>query len=121
MNYALIREYYTQQQTTSIVSEASAHQLITLTLNKLKTDLLLFREANEKIKITNARVSILSAIQLLQISLDFERGGDISISLYRIYEYIKTCVSITKQQDDQKIENCIHIVSEIVDAWEQIG
>ena len=121
MNYALARDYYAQKQTTTIVSEASAHQLITLTLNKLKLELTLYRESNEKRKITSARVSILSALHLLQGSLDFERGGEITNNLYRIYEYIKECVSDTAQKDDQKIKICIQIVSEIVEAWEQIG
>jgi flagellar protein FliS len=111
MNYALARDYYSQKQTTTVVSEASAHQLITLTLNKLKEDLVLFHET----------VSILSALQLLQGSLDFEQGGDITHNLYRIYEYIKLCVSDTEQKDEQKLKICIQIVSEIVDAWEQIG
>lgn len=121
MNYALARDYYSQKQTTTVVSEASAHQLITLTLNKLKADLVLFRETGEKIKTRSARVSILSALQLLQLSLDFEQGGDITHNLYRIYEYIKLCVSDTEQKDEQKLKICIQIVSEIVDAWEQIG
>ena len=121
MNYALARDYYSQKQTTTLVSEASAHQLITLTFKKLKSDLTLFRDADEKIKTTSARVSILSALHLLQGSLDFEKGGDITNNLYRIYEYIKACVSNTEQKDVQKIDNCIQIISEIVDAWEQIG
>ena len=50
MNYALARDYYSQKQTTTVVSEASAHQLITLTLNKLKADLVLFREMVKKSK-----------------------------------------------------------------------
>jgi len=121
MNYALARDYYAHKQTTTIVSEASAHQLITLTLNKLQADLTLYRESIEKSKIITARVSILSALQLLQGSLDFEQGGEITNNLYRIYEYIKVCVSDKAQKDDQKIIICIQIVSEIVDAWEQIG
>jgi len=121
MNYALARDYYSQKQTTTVVSEASAHQLITLTLNKLKADLVLFCETGEKIKTTSARVSVLSALQILQGSLDFEQGGDIAQNLYRIYEYIKLCVSDIEQKDEQKLKICIQIVSEIVDAWEQIG
>lgn len=121
MNYALARDYYAQKQTTTIVSEANAHQLITLTFNKLKADLTLYLNTNEKSKTTIARVSILSALQLLQGSLDFEQGGEITNNLYRIYEYIKVCVSDTAQKDEQKIIICIQIVSEIVDAWEQIG
>ena len=121
MNYALARDYYSQKQTTTVVSEASAHQLITLTLNKLKADLVLFCETGEKIKTTSARVSVLSALQILQGSLDFEQGGEIAQNLYLIYEYIKVCVSDTEQKDEQKLKICIQIVSEIVDAWEQIG
>ena len=121
MNYALARDYYAQNQNTTIVSEASAHQLITLTLNKLKQDLTIYRESNEKSKSTSLRVSILSALYLLQGSLDFEQGGEITNNLYRIYEYIKVCVSETAQKDDQRIIICIQIISEIVDAWEQIG
>lgn len=121
MNYSLARDYYAQKQTTTMVSEASAHQLISLTLNKLKTDLILFREADEKMKTISARVSILSTLQLLQGSLDFERGGDITNNLYRIYEYIKVSVTNTEEKDLHKVNICVQIVSEIVDAWEQIG
>ena len=122
MNYALARDYYSRKQTTTIVSEASAHQLITLTLNKLKADLVLFRETGEKIKTRSARVSILSALQLLQGSLDFEKGGDIANNLFQLYEFARQrLLEDLRACKNEGTLQAIEFLGEIRDAWEEMG
>lgn len=120
MNIATARNYYVNKQSKTVVTEANSHQLVTLVLKKLRTDLQISVDASHTQKRTKARVSAISAINVLQISLDFENGGEISQNLFKIYEYIKQTLS-QNAQDNKKIEVCCDLLSDIIEAWEQIG
>ena len=55
-------------------------------------------------------------------SLDFEKGGDISNNLFRLYEYSRQqLISDLKNAKPNGVKNAIPIIEEIADAWNQIG
>ena len=57
----------------------------------------------------------------LLIGLDYERGGEISTNLSRLYNYIlRQLIGINIKQDTKMYGHLIHILSELKDAWEQI-
>jgi flagellar protein FliS len=64
----------------------------------------------------------LTAIYILQSSLDFENGGDIADNLYNIYEFCKGGVmkGFTKR-DSKLIYDSIPPIDEILDGWKQIN
>ena len=64
----------------------------------------------------------LTIIYSLQSSLDFEKGGEISNNLFRIYEYSRQqMIADLKNNKANGITTAISIISEIADAWNQIG
>ena len=64
----------------------------------------------------------LTIIYSLQTSLDFEKGGEISNNLFRIYEYSRQqLISDLKSGKPKGVTNAIAIITEIADAWNQIA
>ena len=64
----------------------------------------------------------LTIIYSLQTSLDFEKGGEISNNLFKIYEYSRQqLISDLKNGEPKGITNAITIIKEIADAWNQIA
>ena len=72
--------------------------------------------------ISNYVVRSLTTIYSLQTSLDFEKGGEISNNLFKIYEYSRQqLISDLKNGKPKGITNAIAIIKEIADAWNQIA
>lgn len=70
---------------------------------------------------SNSFSKCITAIYILQSSLDFENGGDIANNLYNIYEFCKNGVmkGFTKR-DSKLIYDAIPPIDEILDGWKQI-
>ena len=57
----------------------------------------------------------------LLVGLDYERGGEISVNLSRLYNFIlRQLIGINSRQDTSVYDSLIHILSELRGAWEHI-
>ena len=57
----------------------------------------------------------------LLVGLDYERGGEISINLSRLYNFVlRQLIGINSRQETTVYDSLIHILSELRGAWEQI-
>ena len=64
----------------------------------------------------------LTIIYALQSSLDFEKGGSISNNLFQLYEYSRQqLLSDLRTKDGEGTKTAIQLLTEIRDAWSQIG
>lgn len=64
----------------------------------------------------------LTIIYALQSSLDFEKGGNISENLFQLYEFSRQqLLSDMRKGSPDGVHNAIEILTEIRDAWSQIG
>lgn len=64
----------------------------------------------------------LTIIYALQSSLDFEKGGNISENLFQLYEFSRQqLLSDMRNGKSDGVQNAIEILTEIRDAWSQIG
>jgi flagellar secretion chaperone FliS len=64
----------------------------------------------------------LTAIYVLQSSLDFERGGDIATNLFQLYEYSRQQLLKHMRRDDTaNVPQALRAMREILDAWQQIS
>lgn len=120
MNYALARDYYMKKQTSTLVSEATAHELISLTLQQLVKNLEQYNRADSRTMSLKYKTQALVAIYTLQSSLDFEQGGEIARNLFRLYEFVKSSLSEANEQHKYKVEQSLKLMSEILEAWEEI-
>ena len=64
----------------------------------------------------------LTAIYILQSSLDFEKGGEIAENLYNLYEFCKSGIMKGFTQKNSKmIYDAIPPIDEILEGWSQIS
>ncbi|MDA9990270.1 flagellar protein FliS [Paracoccaceae bacterium] len=63
----------------------------------------------------------LTAIYILQSSLDFEKGASIAENLFKLYEYVKfQIIAIPKSYDEANLENAVMIISQISETWKAL-
>jgi formate--tetrahydrofolate ligase len=63
----------------------------------------------------------LTAIYILQSSLDFEKGASIAENLFKLYEYVKyQIIAVSKKDEEANLENAVMIVAEISETWKAI-
>ena len=63
----------------------------------------------------------LSIIYGLQVSLDFEKSQEISISLFQLYEYCRQqIIKGFSQKIEDGIVKAIDIIEQIMEGWEEI-
>ena len=126
MNYnASIKQYLTDEITAKTTS-LNPHKIIEEVLRDLKKNMetLAYSLDNEPVISSIKSQSFsksLTAIYILQSSLNFEDGKEIADNLYRIYEFCKDSVlkGFTKQES-KLIYDAIPPIDEILDGWKQI-
>ena len=63
----------------------------------------------------------LTAIYILQTSLDFEKGASIADKLFKLYEYVKyQVIANSKSEEDADIAQAVSVISEIHGSWNAI-
>ena len=118
---------YVNDDIAAKTSNLDPHKIIKEVLTELKKNMetLAYSIDNEptvsSIK-SRSFSKCLTAIYILQSSLDFEKGGDIADNLYNIYEFCKGGImkGFTKQ-DSKFIYESIPPIDEILDGWKQIN
>ena len=63
----------------------------------------------------------LTAIYILQKSLDFEKGGEVASNLFELYEFCRTSLLTGyKEKNFQKISKLLPVIDNILDGWKGI-
>lgn len=122
MNYAFARQQYKQSTRAGLTGISDPHEMIALTLNELSRCLKKLQGINQKDAQRNVTFSkAFTAIYILQTSLDFEKGGEISANLFKIYEYCRSQVQRALKHDPQaELEACAKVIDNMIDAWSHI-
>ena len=126
MNYNVSIKQYLADEIASKTTNLNPHKIIEEVLSDLKKNMetLAYSIDNEPVISSIKSQSFsksLTAIYILQSSLNFEEGREIAENLYRIYEFCKD--SIMKgfsKQDSKLIYDAVPTISEILDGWKQI-
>ena len=126
MNYnASIKQYLTNEISAK-TSSLNPHKIIEEVLSDLKKNMetLAYSIDNEPVISSIKSQSFsksLTAIYILQSSLNFDEGKEIAENLYRIYEFCKDSImkGFTKR-DSKLIYDSIPPINEILDGWKQI-
>ena len=125
MNYLPIKEYADTNKKIKSESDNS-HTIVKDILTELKNNISTLSYCLENdtdlmsVK-SKAFSKSLTAIYILQKSLNFEKGGEIAENLFKIYEFCRTSIleGYTKK-DFKKISNLIPLIENILDGWSQI-
>ena len=127
MNYSASMKQYLDNEISAKTTNLNPHKIIEEVLKDLKKNMetLAYSIDNEPVISSIKSQSFsksLTAIYILQSSLNFEDGKDIAENLYNIYEFCKDGIlqGFTKK-DSKLIYDAIPPIDEILDGWKQIN
>jgi len=126
MNYnASIKQYFNNDMAAK-TTNLNPHKIIEEVLIDLKKNMktLAYSIDNEPVISSMKSQSFsksLTAIYILQSSLNFEEGKEIAENLYKIYEFCKDSImkGFTKR-NSKLIYDAIPPIDEILEGWKQI-
>lgn len=124
MNTALARTQYRKAENTAIDQVVSPHQVIEVTLRELERALgVLVSAQGAGRPYPDAQLNrALTAVYILQSSLDFEAGAGIATSLFQVYEFVRIQVLHAFGRDPEaKLDDARFAIAEILDAWRSIA
>ena len=126
MNYNASIKQYINDDIAGKTTSLNPHRIIQEVLKDLKKNMetLAYSIDHEPVISSvksNSFSKSLTAIYILQSSLNFDKGGEIAENLYRIYEFAKNGImnGFTKR-DSKVIYDAIPPIDEILDGWNQI-
>ena len=126
MDYNASMKQYINDEITAKTSSLDPHKIIEEVLKDLKKNMetLAYSIDNEPVVSSiksNSFSKSLTAIYILQSSLNFEDGKEIAENLYNIYEFCKDGImkGFTKR-DSKLVYDAIPPIDEILDGWKQI-
>lgn len=122
MNKFIGKQAYQNTATTAPRIE-DPHAAITVCLETLLHNLKILRElpSSRSEVLNKASSKCLTAIYILQSSLDFDKGRTIAENLFKLYEYVKFQVLAKSRKSEACDLDCaVMIISEISDSWKAI-
>ena len=126
MNYNASIKQYINDEISAKTSSLNPHKIIEEVLVDLKKNMetLAYSLDHEPVVSSiksNSFSKSLTAIYILQSSLNFEEGKEIAENLYNIYEFCKDGImkGFTKR-DSKLVYDAIPPIDEILDGWKQI-
>lgn len=116
---------YAAVETDSRIEGATPHQLVRILFDELLLALdasATALRAGDRQKTIDKQTRALTILHALETSLDFKRGGEIAVSLATIYrEARKRILEATAVGKPESMDTARGYISEITDAWAQIG
>ena len=126
MNYNASMKQYINDEISAKTSSLNPHKIIEEVLVDLKKNMetLAYSLDHEPVVSSiksNSFSKSLTAIYILQSSLNFEDGKEIAENLFNIYEFCKDGImkGFTKR-DSKLVYDAIPPIDEILDGWKQI-
>ena len=126
MNFNASMKQYINDDIAAKTSSLSPHKIIEEVLKDLKKNMETLAYSIEHEPVissikSNSFSKSLTAIYILQSSLNFEEGEEIAENLYNIYEFCKDGImkGFTKK-DSKLVYDAIPPVEEILSGWQQI-
>jgi len=113
---------YGQIDLAGRIEGASPHGLISILYEELLIAIQLAASGGQHQVQAQALSRGLNILQSLQDSLDFERGGEVSATLARVYDEVRRqLLTGVREQQPDRVRNAREIIAGIADAWRQIG
>lgn len=120
MNQAYGRSIYQETQVTAAPQKKLITMLYDGAIKNLKLSIVSIEEKDIE-KANNLLIKAQNIISEFMITLDFDKGGDISTSLYSLYDYMyNTLIKANIDKDIEKIEEVIKYLEELRETWSQI-
>ncbi|NBE09155.1 flagellar export chaperone FliS [Paragemmobacter ruber] len=123
MTFLNARAQYRRTDNGEALAVESPHGIILVTLRELERSLRVLAAAEPERSYPAQHINrAFTAIYILQSSLDFEKGGEISDNLFSVYEYCRLRVAEAfRREATPKMAECADHIASLLEAWQQIG
>ena len=127
MNFHAMMKEYKTIDVQSKLEKDDPHEFVKIVLNELLTNMktlsLALREGPKVSSVKSRAFSqSLASIMVLQSSLDFENGQPIAGNLNDLYNYCRTeIIKSYRELSTEGIDSAILIITDIFEAWVEIG
>ena len=122
MTHASLKKY--QQTNKSTAQEASPYQLVAMLFQKLLGNIATAKGAilqNDLAKKGSEISNAIAIIGVLEGSLDFKQGGEVSDNLASLYKFCsEQLLEASTNNDTEKLEDIIQILLPIKAGWDSI-
>jgi flagellar protein FliS len=122
MTHASLKKY--QQTNRSAAQQASPYQLVAMLFQKLLGNIATAKGAIAQNNFEKKGTELSNAIAIIGVlegSLDFEQGGEVSDNLASLYKYCSEQLLIASTNNDiEKLEEIIQILLPIKAGWDSI-
>lgn len=123
--YAAASRRYAAIDAGSKVEGATPHQLVKILFDELLLAMdasALAMRAGDRRKTSDKQTRALTLLHALESSLDYDKGGDVAVSLATIYrEARRRMLAAVAAGDSDAVLGARGLISEIADAWSKIG
>ena len=123
MFYEQAKRSYERQESNFVENTDNNHEIVRLIRKELRKNLIIII-SDQKIDLSKqARhyAKAHTALHLLLSSLDSDKGGEISDNLAALYLYVQQQLIEGRDRDGFKGDaNIVEIVTDLIEAWEQI-
>lgn len=123
MSFAFARSRYRQADTIVHETATSPYDVVFVTLKEVSRALNVMAAAQDAGRTLPAdHVNrALTAIYILQSSLDFEQGGEIANDLFQLYEFARFhALKAWRGETDARLQEAADAMAEILEAWKEI-
>ena len=119
MNVAFARNEYKNTKTNSLSSKSENFAAVSVALDQLLNSMRGLRDASEIEQKDAFFEKSLTSIYFLQKCLDFDAGGDLAKSLFRVYEFSRQAVLdfVLREKGSDNMDKSIEYVSLIREGW----
>ncbi|MEW6994585.1 flagellar export chaperone FliS [Colwelliaceae bacterium MEBiC 14330] len=122
MTHASLKKY--QQTNKSTAQEASPYQLVAMLFQKLLGNIATAKGAISQNNFEKKGTELSNAIAIIGVlegSLDFEQGGEVSKNLAALYQFCcEELLAASTNNDIDKLEEVIQILLPIKAGWDSI-
>lgn len=123
--YAAASRRYAAVDAGSKVEGATPHQLVKILFDELVLAMdaaALAMRAGDRRKTSDKQTRALTLLHALESSLDYEKGGDVAVSLAVVYrEARRRMLAAVAGNDAEALLGARALIAEIADAWSKIG
>ncbi|MBA6347365.1 MULTISPECIES: flagellar export chaperone FliS [unclassified Colwellia] len=122
MTHASLKKY--QQTNKSTAQQASPYQLVAMLFQKLLGNIATAKGAISQNNFEKKGTELSNAIAIIGVlegSLDFKQGGEVSENLASLYKYCSEQLLVASTNNDpDKLEEVIQILLPIKSGWDSI-
>ncbi|MEH6757823.1 MAG: flagellar protein FliS [Parasphingorhabdus sp.] len=124
-NMSFAQSSYASAGKRARVLNANSHELIAFLFDELINlldEILVIHKRDKSSAIPDQQAMALTIVDSLMVSLDFEKGGNLAMTLHRLYGQVRELIAAKDADNQIRNNRAAHqMISEIYAAWAEIG